>query len=142
LVALAAGAGNRFLRGCIDLLRFFLRWAKLMGHPNVIDEQPGDLVSAAELEGEAKRARQVAEATRLAGPKPATPTFFVERGLAPWHVDPTTGFIVQDGPDPGFFGDPNAEAIATAYGADIAAWNQRFQSLLAAVTGQVTRVTE
>ena len=107
-----------------------------MGTPIVIDPQPGDLVPQSELDATELLARQVTEATKLAGPMPQPPTYLVERGYPQTHVDPTTGWIVQDGPDPGYEGDPNAQAMASAYGSDIQMWNDRFKAILAVLQGK------
>src|SRR4051812_21926661 len=101
-----------------------------MGQINVIDAEPGDLVPFSELDFEASVARQIAKATELAGPVPQAPVYLVERGYPQHYVDPINGWIVQDSPDPGYLGDPNAQALASAYTAEIDVWNDRFKTIL------------
>ena len=99
------------------------------------DAQPGGLLTDSQL----KKLDMIAVAWFLAGPLPTEPVFFAKRGLPATHVDPATGFIVYDR-DPGttrphwtscLLGDPNADAEAQAFGAAVAAWNNRFKLLLA-----------
>lgn len=101
---------------------------------------PAEVVSQAEQDRADKITRCVQRATELAGPIPILPAFLAERGYPSSHVDPKTGFIVQDGPDPGIFGDPNAASIAADYQAQLTAWQQRYTALFQAEMGTVERV--
>lgn len=115
-----------------------------MGQPIIDPEGTGP--SWTETESEAafreRLAGDIVEARWLAGPIPVLPAFLAERLYPAHHVDPQSGFLVQDGPDPGFSGDPNAAVIAANYQADVAAWNKRFEAIFAAIRGKVEKVVE